>query len=562
MNTNEHNEQSELQKKLESVTPEQLRNIKPGPLFDTVAAVGYLAEQMQKDQAPEPLPDVERQQAINLQPLPPLTILTSSQLDAKGKKLQAVALWDDPTLNPSSPDYNPQAYKDKLQELAPQITDAYYTLRQYQNGVLQTMLDIMQPTVLEGMIKSPEIIKGLGKTLQTMKAAVIDMLADALGEDESKELLPYIMRALDSPKYADTSEDTSEEKEAELWQQLIQEARQLREDAERAFTLKAISEHRVINNYSLAFPFNNLNSAHNSARDINGQIKLFEIPADHKKPIITGKGKSKKVRYETQKISVYYGIYFAETLPPEIARQLDQTDALLYGGLDACMQVNGNLITFNELYKAMGYTRKPDDKEKAEIIERLTKMEGGHIFIDRHEERAAYKDSSFTDVGKISATWKEYTAMLHFKIMHNVKINGQTAEDAILILDDKLPLYTAAEDAHYQLADVPVKCLQLDKAHFKRTNINLAMMFYVLRQISKMKNANDHKTAPVFTYKTLYENCGLPATGGTKTEQKNRERLRNTFFKYLEYLKNIGFITEYETKDKDEPGEPGVRITC
>ena len=126
MSTNEHNE---LQKQLESVTPEQLRNISVGQLFATGAAVRHLVELLRKDKTAEPLQDVEKRQAIKLLPL---TILTSSQLDAKGKKLHGVALGDSPALDPSSPDFDPQAYKENLQEIAPQITEAAELLRQYE----------------------------------------------------------------------------------------------------------------------------------------------------------------------------------------------------------------------------------------------------------------------------------------------------------------------------------------------------------------------------------------------------------------------------------------------
>ena len=54
MSTNEHNE---LQKRLESVTPEQLRNISAGQLFATGAAVRHLVELLRKDKTAEPLQD-------------------------------------------------------------------------------------------------------------------------------------------------------------------------------------------------------------------------------------------------------------------------------------------------------------------------------------------------------------------------------------------------------------------------------------------------------------------------------------------------------------------------
>ena len=543
MSTNEHNEQSELQKKLDKVTPEQLHDITPGQLFATVAAVGYLAEQMQKDQAPEPLPDVERQQAINLQPLPPLTILTSSQLDAKGKKLQAVALGDDPALNPSSPDFDPQAYKDKLQELAPQITDAYYTLRQYQNGVLQTMLDVMQPAVLEGMIKSPEIIKELGKTLQTMKAAVIDMLADALGEDESKELLPYIMQALDSPKYADTSEDTS----AEDWQQLIQEARQLREDAERQqYTGKKTTKHNVLQSRELALPFDIFNEAQNNARNqINGQITMLPVAADHRQTV----GKGKERHTITKELTSFYSISFADTLPPEIAKHLDYFDRLVYGAIDSVMHCTGcDIMTIPQIYRAMGYSGNPTQKQIDEIWHSLQKMQGAFIWYDFVQEQTAYPNSDYSNIGTKGQAGE---ALLSIKAV-KVKMNGEKV-DAIRVMDAVLPIYRAARARGHQVAAVPIECLQLP-GKMRRENRTLAIVFAALEQISKMKHPR--KTASdKLLYSTIYSKCGLPAEGGTATERKQRQRVRDTLFDYLEHLKKIGYIDGYrESKAGEAPG--------
>lgn len=540
MSTNEQNEQSELQKKLDKVTPEQLRNISVGQLFATGAAVRHLVDLLRKDKTAEPLQDVEKRQAIKLLPL---TILTSSQLDAKGKKLHGVALGDSPALDPSSRDYNPAAYKDTLQELAPQITEAAELLRQYTSDTMQIMLDTVTSALLENL-QTGELLK----VATNMRDTFTSKLTAELGEDESKELLPYIMQALNSPKYEEIDEDN----EAELWQQLIQEARQLRAaQFKEAFNLKAIKNHSVIKSRELALPFDVFNEAQNSARQVNGQIKMLEVAADHKKPVGAGKEK----RYKTEKITSYFGLTFEDTLPPEIIRIIDFYDELLYGGLDACMQTNGNLLSFHELYHAMGYKRKPDDSEKEELIERMRKMESAFVYFDFSQEQQAYKGSDYSNIG---TSWREGTALLHFKIMRNIVINGQPAEDCILILDDELPLFRAARKRNYQLADVAIEAFQLP-GKMNRNNENLAIVFFVLRQVDRMKDPKDTKTKHAIDYGTIYEKCGLPAKGGNKDKRKT---VKKNFLKYLDHLVKIKHIAGWREKREDEPGEPGVKIFC
>ena len=510
MSTNEHNEQSELQKKLDKVTPEQLHNITPGQLFATVAAVGYLAEQMQKDQAPDPLQDVEKQQAINLQPLPPLTILTSSQLDAKGKKLHGVALGDDPTLNPSSPDYNPQAYKDKLQELAPQITDAYYTLRQYQNGVLQTMLDVMQPAVLEGMLKSPEIIKELGKTLQTMKAAVIDMLADALGEDESRELLPYIMQALDSPKYADTSEDTT----AEDWQQLIQEARQLREDAEKRAAGLPQLDGEKIKTAEWAISKISRELWDSTRGQIEGQYVLLvdTIP---------------QLRDTATVVTIN-----AEALPREL-RALPEYDRRVWTAVISLWAAGCRCVTASNVYYAMGNDGRPAPKQLDRIDTAMYKMGLMKAKIDNMNE---------ADRSNYALYWGgEFYILPNEKIWAINPANGQKVE-AYLLPTDKPRLLHYAE-ARNQVRKIrrEVLCTPTNQ-----NDSGIKLDDYLIDRIidRKDRRADSNK----ILYSSVFELLG--------TKSNHKQQIIDKIKRVLDYFVQIGFIDHWREAGKKE--SPGV----
>lgn len=535
MSTNEHNEQSELQKKLDKVTPEQLRNISVGQLFATGAAVRHLVELLRKNKTAEPLQDVEKRQAIKLLPL---TILTSSQLDAKGKKLHGVALGDSPALDPSSKDYNPAAYKDTLQELAPQITEAAELLRQYTSDTMQIMVDTAATALLEHL-QTSELLK----VATNMRDTFTSKLTAELGEDESKELLPYIMQALNSPKYEDIDEDN----EAELWQQLIQEARQLREDAERQqITGKKTTKHNVLQSRELALPFDIFNEAQNNARNqINGQITMLPVAADHRQTV----GKGKERHTITRELTSFYSISFADTLPPEIAKHLDYFDRLVYGAIDSVMHCTGcDIMTIPQIYRAMGYSGNPTQKQIDEIWHSLQKMQGAFIWYDFVQEQTAYPNSDYSNIGTKGQAGE---ALLSIKAV-KVTMNGEKV-DAIRVMDAVLPIYRAARARGHQVAAVPIECLQLP-GKMRRENRTLAIVFAALEQISKMKHPR--KTASdKLLYSTIYSKCGLPAEGGTATERKQRQRVRDTLFDYLEHLKKIGYIDGYrESKAGEAPG--------
>ena len=545
-------EQEKLRRQLEELTPEELKQLPVNRYVATLQALDIVQDIMQGKREPEQLQGeiLERTQIALL----PFELITSSIAMDKGgeKKGQAVAILYSDDLNPSKPQFDAKAYREELQELAPQIEKANELINQYGIHVAQVMLaaipQALKDAAAELLANIPGAVNSLRRQVETI--AGIDW-----------DLIDYIGQVLDSPKYAELNAkveaehwDMSDLQKADEWQDILQEAKKLKAAAETTqllYNLKEIKHHPIMKSKALALPFDPFNTAQNNARQVNGQITMLPIAADHK----TKKGKGEERHTVKQELTSYYSISFAETLPPEIARKLDQTDALLYGGLDACMQTNGNLLTFPELYRAMGYKKKPDAEEKAELIRRMQKMQGAFVYFDFAQEQAAYKNSDYANIGK---SWKEGTPLLHFETREDVFVNGQQVDDAIIILDAELPLYRAARNQNYKIADVPIECLQLP-GRMQRNDRTLSMVFYTLRQISKMKEPKDTKTEHTFLYSTLYERCGVKAEGGTDADRKERQRLRDNFFKYLDHLISIHHIAGYREKRTDE-GKPGTKI--
>ena len=326
--------------------------------------------------------------------------------------------------------------------------------------------------------------------------------------------------------------------------------------ARENYTGRKLKTHNVMQSKELALPFDIFNPVQNEARNqVNGQITMLEVSADHRQLVGTGKDRHK----ETIKLSSFFSINFSETLPPEIAKYLDFYDRLVYGAIDSIMHTSGNLMTLIQIYRAMGYSGEPNSSQIDEIWNSLQKMQGAFIWYDFTMEQKIYKKSDYSNIGifdKETGRPKPQAgeALLSIKAIRNVYINGNQV-DAIQVTDAELPLYRAARARGYQISAVPIECLQLP-GKMRRNNKTLALVFAVLETITKLKNPRK-EAHPKMLYSTLYEKCGIPAEGGTASNRVQRQRVRDTLFNYLEHLKKIGYIDGYR---EDTDGAPGVII--
>lgn len=351
--------------------------------------------------------------------------------------------------------------------------------------------------------------------------------------DEIRDLEPYINAELDKPEYNGISIidilDKYEPRdlqagppEGSTLAKVMEAARAAKENALPKVYAQGVDEYPVtLDKFNSIVVFDFLRTV-----DPTGQITMLPIKEESNTSPV--------------KLTSHYSLTFSEDLPPEIKKKLTPFDRLVYGAADAVQKVNGNIMSISQIHRAMGNTKPPSKSQYKKIHNSLIKMNGGHATIDCRKVRDEYDNEGYID----------YYGSLFPMEMQRAYINGQLVEGAIHILRKELPLIELAKGRNHQLAYIPTVLLN---SKLSQTDANIAMQFFVLEQLLKIKDGKS-KTRNKILYSTVCEKMGA------RTD-KQKQRAKKAFFTYLDELKEKGFIDSYKEEITESTKEAGVTFT-
>ena len=231
---------------------------------------------------------------------------------------------------------------------------------------------------------------------------------------------------------------------------------------------------------------------------------------------------NEKVRKAGIHLPVMYNLDFSELDALEdvsLTKNLDPYDKRVYMVVSAYFKNGSDRITYQQIYKAMGYTGRAGKSDLKKIHESVSKMSRTRIVVDNEVECGRYKRVRFTYDG----------ALLPMERVAGY-VNGQLAESVVHLFREP-PLMTFARERK-QLTEVSVKLLN---SPLSKTNANLQLEDYLISRISHMKHGFLNCK---MTFETIYKNTDI-------TEKKQKQRARDKIKQLLDYYRETGFIKGY-----------------
>lgn len=234
-------------------------------------------------------------------------------------------------------------------------------------------------------------------------------------------------------------------------------------------------------------------------------------------------------RGSEKELSISYSINFEELGDNiSISKQLLPFDKRVYIAVSALFNAGSNIITLTQIHYAMGNTTRPTTAQLKRINNAIAKMSSAVIDVTNQEE---------IDAGYNYQLFKYKGSLLPIERIE-ASVNGQITEAAIHIFREP-PAITFATQRN-QISTIPAKLLQ---SPLNKTDSNLLLEDYLLQRISHEKRAIEKKSATgkatsKIRYKTIYDHAGI-------TTAKQIQRAPEKIWKYLDYYKQMGFISDY-----------------
>ena len=451
----------------------------------------------------------------------------------------------EPSVNPSSPQFDPAAYNKALEEaggreaMEESLKAAVNKIRESTKNLGEALAASAANTrkaanivssFISDIINSDAytILKSTLANLQTFvsehreELEQMQQFYDSLGNPEEypDELYFYIGEVLD--ERGDTMGEvlarirengqTPDEAAAEI----LEEARKRLADAQKAAEIvETIEEIRA-----------------ELPQIVTKQTDKLDYPLD--KPnsfiwnLLQGASPNGQLRIDitTTKAGndIYYGINFDE-LPAElkISKQLTPFDKRCYVAAASLFRAGNEIISSTQVYKMMGNTGKPNDREVQRINDSLTKMGTARVYIDNQQETKTAKGYKY---------FRYDGPLLPFERI-SAYINGQLTESAIHLFREP-PLISFARQRN-QITTITRELLE---SPVSKTDSNLRIDDYLLERIGHMKNPKS-KAPRKMLYATIYEKCGI-------TEKKQKQRAPEKIKRYLNHYKKCGHIRGYE----------------
>lgn len=208
----------------------------------------------------------------------------------------------------------------------------------------------------------------------------------------------------------------------------------------------------------------------------------------------------------------------------KISKWLAPFDKRVYIAISALFNAGNEIITLTQIHYALGYDKRPNDKQLARINEAVEKMHRAYITITNEQENKVLPNYPLYEYKGYLLPIESITAT----------VNGKLSERAIKIYREP-PLMTFAKKRK-QVTTITIKLLQ---SPISKTDGNLAIEDYLLERISR--EANKGRKDMRILFSTMYERLHI-------TKRVDKTRAPKKVSTYLEYYKCQGFIKDYEAQ--------------
>ena len=238
------------------------------------------------------------------------------------------------------------------------------------------------------------------------------------------------------------------------------------------------------------------------------------------------KAESDKDSRKGKQASIYVMLDFNELDGVKISRPLTSFDKRVFIAISNKREAGQEILTFSQIYEAMGGISRPDKSIRDRIIESIDTMSRAIVSIDTTEENKIYPR-----LDKI--VWE--SQLLHIEKVKGYS-RGQITDYAIRIIETP-KLYLFAKQRN-QITSAP---LELFESPISKTEANLSLEDYIFPRIARMRNST--KISRTILIETVCQKCNI-------TTKKQRQRLPGKIEKYLKHYVSVGWIKAYKLTDK------------
>lgn len=238
------------------------------------------------------------------------------------------------------------------------------------------------------------------------------------------------------------------------------------------------------------------------------------------------KAESDKDSRKGKQANIYVMLDFNELDGVKISRPLTSFDKRVFIAISNKKEAGQEILTFSQIYEAMGGISRPDKSIRDRIIESIETMSRAIVSIDTTEENKIYPR-----LDKI--VWE--SQLLHIEKVKGYS-RGQITDYAIRIIETP-KLYLFAKQRN-QITSAP---LELFESPISKTEANLLLEDYIFPRIARMRNST--KISRTILIETVCQKCNI-------TTKKQRQRLPGKIEKYLKHYISVGWIKAYKLTDK------------
>ena len=204
------------------------------------------------------------------------------------------------------------------------------------------------------------------------------------------------------------------------------------------------------------------------------------------------KAESDKDSRKGKQASIYVMLDFNELDGVKISRPLTSFDKRVFIAISNKREAGQEILTFSQIYEAMGGISRPDKSIRDRIIESIETMSRAIVSIDTTEENKIYPR-----LDKI--VWE--SQLLHIEKVKGYS-RGQITDYAIRIIETP-KLYLFAKQRN-QITSAP---LELFESPISKTEANLSLEDYIFPRIARMRNST--KISRTILIETVCQKCNI-----------------------------------------------------
>ncbi len=239
------------------------------------------------------------------------------------------------------------------------------------------------------------------------------------------------------------------------------------------------------------------------------------------------KAESDKDSRKGKQASILLLLDFAALNGVNISRELTVYDKWVWNACANLKDQGHDVITAEQIYKAMGNTGRPNAKTKEKIMESVETISRARVTIDTTEEHELYPKYE-----RIKATFP-----LLATETCTAYARGQIVESAIKIID--APKLFAFAENRQQVTRLPLNVLD---SPISKTDDNLLLSDYLLTRISKMRNSKN--ISRTILIDTICQRCCIET-------YKQKQRLPEKIERILNHYKNLEWIKDFKITERE-----------